>query len=141
MNVDSFHSSGHQSYLLRQSEHKLKDPGLEPAAFRSPQGANWPSRSTLAYPDAIHWAYQHHCGKRWHQENSTVMSSPCPCPCVAGSIKKVAGLLPRGEWTVCTEWQEGKALCKRPFYSGPLLHIPRDMLPSKSYLGILDTPG
>lgn len=24
----------------------------------------WPTRSTLAYPDAIHWAFQHHCGIR-----------------------------------------------------------------------------
>lgn len=138
MNRDSFHSSGHRSCLLRQSEHKLNNPGLEPTILRSPQGAKWPSRSTLAYPDAIPWAYQHHCGIRWHRENSTVMSSPCPC--VAGSVKKVAGLLPRGEWAVCTEGQERKALYKRPLYSGPLLPIPGDMLPSKSDFGNTSLP-
>lgn len=49
------------------------------------------------------------------------MSSPCSS--VAGTVKKVkvAELLPRGGWAVCTEEQEGKALYKRSLYSGLFL--------------------
>lgn len=65
-----------------------------------------------------------------------------PCPSVAGGVKKVkvAGLLPRREWAVCTEEQEGKALYKRSLCSGPLLPFQGIKPLPEATSGALDTP-